>query len=184
LNLLSISHYLFCLNFLFNLHFLFDLFASIFKISIDRQVNLYSGALFIKIALGWNLYYSVLLVLAMTGLSALTGGLAAVIYTETLQSFIMISGGLTLMAFAFKEIGGLEQLYIKYMNAIPARPLNYARLSGYSNASLVYETCGTPKENSFQMLRHITDPDMPWLGFLLGFTLFLFLLLNKGFLIY
>jgi Na+/proline symporter len=141
-------------------------------------VNLYSGALFIKIALGWNLYYSVLLVLAMTGLSALTGGLAAVIYTETLQSFIMISGGLTLMAFAFKEIGGFEQLYIKYMNAVPERPVNYARVSSIShnnlstttttNATLVYETCGLPKENSFQMLRHITDPDMPWLGFLLG----------------
>ncbi len=67
------------------------------------KVNLYSGALFIKIALGWNLYYSVLLVLTMTGLCTVTGGLAAVIYTETLQSCIMIGGGLTLMGFAFHK---------------------------------------------------------------------------------
>lgn len=54
------------------------------------QVNLYSGALFIKIALGWDLYYSVLLILVMTALCTITGGLAAVIYTETIQSLIMV----------------------------------------------------------------------------------------------
>ena len=53
------------------------------------QVNLYSGALFIKIALGWDLYYSVLLILVMTALCTITGGLEAVIYTETIQSLII-----------------------------------------------------------------------------------------------
>ena len=127
------------------------------------KVNLYSGALFIKIALGWDLYYSVLLVLAMTALCTITGGLAAVIYTETLQSIIMVGGGLTLMGFSFYEIGGYEQLYIKYMNSIPSIPLN----------STKYETllkCGKPSPHAFQMLRDITDHDMPWLGFLVGQT--------------
>ena len=51
---------------------------------------MYSGSLFIKIALGWNIYYSILMILAMTALSTITGGLAAVIYTEFVQATIMI----------------------------------------------------------------------------------------------
>jgi len=121
---------------------------------------LYSGALFIKIALGWNLYYSVLLVLIMTALCTVTGGLAAVIYTETIQSLIMIGGGLTLMGFAFQKIGGYKNLYIKYMD----KP--------HINQSLIthHIECSYPKPNAFQMLRSISDSDMPWLGFLLGQT--------------
>lgn len=135
-----------------------------------QQVNLYSGALFIRIALGWNLYYAVLLVLGMTGLGTITGGLAAVIYTETLQSVIMIGGGLTLMGFAFHEVGGYQNLYIKYMNSVPAKLTRDAIY--LTNTSLISEVdrCGLPNKNAFQMLRHISDNDMPWLGFLLGQT--------------
>jgi sodium/myo-inositol cotransporter 3 len=114
--------------------------------------------LFIKIALGWDLYYSVALVLGMTALCTITGGLAAVIYTETIQSVIMIGGGLTLMGFAFHKIGGYENLYIKYMD------------TSHINKSLSNYECALPKKNAFQMLRHIGDSDMPWLGFLLGQT--------------
>jgi Na+(H+)/acetate symporter ActP len=126
---------------------------------------LYSGALFIKIALGWDLYYSVLLILAMTALCTITGGLAAVIYTEMIQSIIMVGGGLTLMGFAFKEIGGYENLYIKYMQAIPE-----SNLTNSTNQTSKYLECGMPKENSFQILRDISDKEMPWLGFIIGQT--------------
>lgn len=122
------------------------------------SVNLYSGALFIKIALGWDLYYSVLLVLGMTGLCTITGGLAAVIYTETIQTVIMIVGGLTLMGISFQKIGGYENLYLKYMD------------TSHINMSLPNVECAMPKPNSFQMLRDLYDTDMPWLGFLLGQT--------------
>ncbi|CAF0765506.1 unnamed protein product [Brachionus calyciflorus] len=122
------------------------------------SVNLYSGALFIKIALGWDLYYSVLLVLGMTGLCTITGGLAAVIYTETIQTVIMIAGGLTLMGFSFYQIGGYENLYLKYMD------------TSHLNVSNPSIQCALPKANSFQMLRDLHDTDMPWLGFLLGQT--------------
>ena len=126
---------------------------------------MYSGALFIKIALGWDLYYSVLLILAMTALCTITGGLAAVIYTEMIQSIIMVGGGLTLMGFAFKEIGGYENLYIKYMQAIPE-----SNLTNSTNQTSKYLECGMPKENSFQILRDISDKEMPWLGFIIGQT--------------
>ena len=42
---------------------------------ILRQVNLFSGALFIRLALGWNLYLAILLMLGMTCLCTITGEL-------------------------------------------------------------------------------------------------------------
>ena len=122
------------------------------------SVNLYSGALFIRIALGWDLYHSILSILAMTGLCTITGGLAGVIYTEAIQSVIMIGGGLTLMAFSFYEIGGMRNLYVKYMD------------TSKFNMSTPNIYCALPKSNAFTILRGVNDPDMPWLGFLLGQT--------------
>ena len=129
--------------------------------TLELKVNLYSGALFIKIALGWDLYYSILFILAMTGLCTITGGLAGVIYTETIQSIIMIGGGLTLMGFSFYEIGGMKQLYIKYMDT------SYLE---NSTANIPNIECARPKPNAFTILRAIDDKDMPWLGFFLGQT--------------
>jgi SSS family transporter len=122
------------------------------------SVNLYSGGLFIKIALGWDLYYSILFILAMTGMCTITGGLAGVIYTETIQSVIMIGGGLTLMGFAFYEIGGMRNLYVRYMD------------TSYLNTSAPNIECAMPKKNAFTILRGLNDKDMPWLGFFLGQT--------------
>jgi len=101
----------------------------------------------------------------MTALCTITGGLAAVIYTEMIQCLIMVGGGLTLMGFAFKEIGGYENLYIKYMQAIPE-----SNLTNSTNQTSKYLECGMPKENSFQILRDISDKEMPWLGFIIGQT--------------
>ena len=86
-------------------------------------------------------------------------GLAAVIYTETIQTLLMVIGGLTLMGFSFYEVGGYRGLYEKYMNLQPKAPIN----------STAY-TCALPNPKAFQMLRGITDNDMPWLGFFLGQT--------------
>ncbi len=120
---------------------------------------MYSGALFIKIALGWDLYMSILFILGMTGLCTVTGGLAGVIYTETIQSVIMIGGGLTLMGYSFAEIGGLKNLYLKYMDD-----------SNLENLTSVAYECARPNPNAFTILRGLNDKDMPWLGFFLGQT--------------
>ncbi|XP_022241036.1 sodium/glucose cotransporter 5-like isoform X2 [Limulus polyphemus] len=121
------------------------------------SVNLYSGAVFIQQALKWNLYLSVFLILLMTSICTVSGGLAAVIYTDTLQFFIMLIGAGIVAARAFVEVGGYQALQFKYMQAVP---------------SIMKEnvTCGLPKENSLQMLRAINDPELPWLGFVLGQT--------------
>lgn len=129
---------------------------------------MYSGALFIKLALGWDLYYSVLLILAMTAFSTIVGGLTAVIYTDTIQALIMVFGGITLMAISFAKIGSYEDLYVAYMEAVPESVKNASLQPGAE--SNPYLKCGIPNPKAFQMLRGLDDPDMPWLGFLLGQT--------------
>jgi len=58
---------------------------------------LFAGAIFIQEALGWNLYLAMVILLAITALYTVTGGLAAVIYTDTVQTFIMLAGAFVMM---------------------------------------------------------------------------------------
>ncbi|XP_063323902.2 sodium/myo-inositol cotransporter-like [Pelmatolapia mariae] len=133
------------------------------------SVDLYSGALFIKESLGWNLYLSILLLIAMTALLTISGGLVAVIYTDTVQAFLMIAGALCLTGISLFKVGGFEGVRHGYMEATP----NISAIL-LSSPNLTYsESCynhATPKPDSLKILREAQDPDLPWLGFLLGQT--------------
>jgi len=63
---------------------------------------LFSGALFIKSALGFEgeagLYISVLILLALAALFTIGGGLTAVIYTDFVQAILMVLGSIILTA--------------------------------------------------------------------------------------
>lgn len=133
------------------------------------SVNLYTGALFIQESLGWNLYLSIILLIAMTAILTVTGGLVAVIYTDVIQAILMIGGALTLMGISLFKVGGLEGVRTKYMQATPnitSIMLSYPNLT-YSNSCLLHLD---PKPNALKILRGPTDPDLPWPGFLLGQT--------------
>nr|XP_039266409.1 sodium/glucose cotransporter 4-like [Styela clava] len=124
------------------------------KVSAD----LYSGAIFIQEALGWNIYLSMVLLLLITGLYTVTGGLAAVIYTDTAQTLIITIGSVIMMALSFESIGGYDQLETKYMQAVPRlRPAN--------------TTCGEPREDSFSVFRDPVTGDLPWPGLTFGLTI-------------
>ncbi|XP_041346232.1 sodium/myo-inositol cotransporter 2 [Pyrgilauda ruficollis] len=113
------------------------LFIYIFtKISVD----MYAGALFIQQALHWDLYIAVAGLLAITAVYTVSGGLAAVIYTDALQTLIMLVGAVSLMVFSFIEVGGLEGLQAKYFDAIPS--------IRRENSS-----CGLPREDAFHIFR-------------------------------
>ncbi|XP_046559241.1 sodium/myo-inositol cotransporter-like [Haliotis rubra] len=122
--------------------------------------NLYTGALFIQQALNWDMYVSIVLLIVVTAVLTFTGGLTAVIYTDTLQATVMIGGALYLMGAGFYEIGGFSGLLEKYPQAVP------------TNVSAIVPgtTCHHPDKQAFRMLRGATDDYMPWLGFLLGQT--------------
>ncbi|XP_061911095.1 sodium/glucose cotransporter 1 [Entelurus aequoreus] len=125
------------------------------KISAD----LFSGAIFINQALGLNIYLAVVALLVITALYTVTGGLAAVIYTDTLQTVIMIVGSFVLMGFAFSEVGGYEQFQERYMTAIPSVTGNFS------------ESCYTPRQDSFHLFRDAITGDIPWPGLVFGLTI-------------
>jgi len=132
-----------------------SLFIYVFtKISAD----LFAGAIFIETALGWDLYLGICVLLAITAVYTVTGGLAAVIYTDTAQTVIMTGGALAMMFLSFQEIGGYGKLEEKYAEAIPdSRPPN--------------TTCGEPREDFFHVFRDPINSDLPWPAMLFGITI-------------
>ncbi|XP_013859283.1 sodium/glucose cotransporter 1 [Austrofundulus limnaeus] len=125
------------------------------KISAD----MFSGAIFINQALGLNIYLAVIALLAITALYTVTGGLAAVIYTDTLQTIIMLVGSFILMGFAFSEVGGYENFQNRYMNAIPTITGNFS------------EKCYLPRSDAFHIFRDPITGDLPWPGLVFGLTI-------------
>ncbi|XP_061735132.1 sodium/myo-inositol cotransporter [Nerophis ophidion] len=130
------------------------------------SVDLYAGALFIQESLGWNLYVAIVLLISMTALLTVTGGLVAVLYTDALQAVLMIGGALTLTIISLVKVGGLEGVKTKYMEAIP----NVTAIMAAGNYSYSPSCHIHPKPNSFRLLRGPLDEDNPWPGFILGQT--------------
>ncbi|KAG1655982.1 Sodium/myo-inositol cotransporter [Nymphon striatum] len=123
------------------------------------SVNIYSGSIFITQALGWSVYVSISLLLLLTAICTVTGGLAAVIYTDTLQFFIMIAGASYVAAKSYEAVGGFDALVYKYMRAIPSTLIP-------NNTE-----CGIPQKTSWTIL-HDPSPSsaIPWPGFIFGQT--------------
>ncbi|KAM5262386.1 sodium/mannose cotransporter SLC5A10 isoform 2-T2 [Ctenodactylus gundi] len=132
-----------------------SLLLSVFtKISID----LYAGALFVHICLGWNFYLSTILTLFITALYTIAGGLAAVIFTDALQTVIMVAGAVILAIKAFNQIGGYGQLEAAYAQAIPSR-------------TIANTTCHLPRADAMHMFRDPYTGDLPWTGMTFGLTI-------------
>ncbi|KAL2081638.1 hypothetical protein ACEWY4_023491 [Coilia grayii] len=130
------------------------------------SVDLYAGALFIQESLGWNLYLSIIILVGMTALLTVTGGLVTVIYTDTLQAVLMIGGALSLTVLGMVKVGGLEGVREKYMQAVPnVTAILAANNFTYTNSCQIH-----PKPDSLRILRGPLDEDIPWPGFLLGQT--------------
>ncbi|XP_072115994.1 sodium/myo-inositol cotransporter-like [Mobula birostris] len=144
----------------------FALLSLLLYIFTKLSVDLYAGALFIRASLGWDLYLSIIILIGLTAVLTVTGGLVAVIYTDVLQAVLMIGGALTLMVVGMVKVGGLDELRRRYMLASP----NVTAIVTTFNLSST-NTCRIhPKEDSLKMLREPTDEDIPWPGFLLGQT--------------
>uniref|UniRef100_A0A8C4ZLQ0 Sodium/glucose cotransporter 1 n=1 Tax=Gadus morhua TaxID=8049 RepID=A0A8C4ZLQ0_GADMO len=133
-----------------------SLFLYVFtKISAD----MFSGAIFINLALGLNIYLAVICLLLITALYTVTGGLAAVIYTDTLQTIIMVVGSFILMGFAFNEVGTYDDFQRLYMQAVP-------NITGNISAE-----CYEPHADSFHIFRDAVTGNPPWPGLIFGLTI-------------
>ncbi|XP_012869793.1 PREDICTED: low affinity sodium-glucose cotransporter-like isoform X1 [Dipodomys ordii] len=132
-------------------------------VALKISADIFSGAVFIKLAFGLDLYLAIFILLAITAVYTITGGLASVIYTDTLQAFIMLIGSFILMIFAFIEVGGYENFKEKYMNAIPT-------VVGGDNLT-ISPRCYTPQEDSFHIFRDAVTGDIPWPGTVFGMVI-------------
>uniref|UniRef100_A0A8C3S1Y2 Solute carrier family 5 member 9 n=1 Tax=Chelydra serpentina TaxID=8475 RepID=A0A8C3S1Y2_CHESE len=123
------------------------------KISTD----IFSGALFIQVSLGWNLYLSTVILLAVTAVYTIAGGLTAVMYTDVLQTVIMVLGASVLAFIGFEKVGWFEGLKEKYSTVVPS-------------VIVPNTTCHLPRTDAFHMLRDPVTGDIPWPGLIFGLS--------------
>jgi SSS family solute:Na+ symporter len=84
-----------------------SLFAYVFtKIS----VALFAGGILIREVFGWDYLTTAILLVLATGAYTIAGGLAAVIYTDLAQAFILLAGAVLLTALGLDEAGGFAGL--------------------------------------------------------------------------
>ena len=86
-------------------------------------------------------WLSSLLVVVITGVYTVVGGMRAVIYTEALQTVILIGGAIIITVMGLNAVGGWEELR------------------------------ATAGSSHFNMWRPMSDPDFPWTGMLIGGTI-------------
>ena len=101
-------------------------------------VTLLAGGLVLKEVLGWDMFTSAIFIVLLTGLYTVIGGMYSVVYTQIFQSIVLITGAVLLSLYGLFEIGGFSALSAKL-------PSDY-----------------------FQILKPLTDPNLPWTGILLG----------------
>lgn len=77
---------------------------------------LYAGGLLLSQITGWPLWVSLSSLMIIATSFTITGGLTAVVYTDTFQSVLMIIASVVLTTIAFFKVGGME----KIINGVPA----------------------------------------------------------------
>jgi SSS family solute:Na+ symporter len=101
------------------------------------SVTIYAGGIVFE-AMGLNFWAGAFIVVIATGIYTVFGGLRAVVFTEFMQTFVLIGGSVLVTAIGLWKIGGWNVLY---------------------------ETAGS---SFFNMWQPATHPDFPWTGILFG----------------
>ncbi|XP_060075976.1 sodium/mannose cotransporter SLC5A10-like [Ylistrum balloti] len=121
-------------------------------------VSMFAGSLFLQMATGWNMYVSVIILLAVTGFYTILGGLTAVMFTDTFQTAVMTVGAFLLMGVGMYKIGSLENLERRYMNSS-------------ATIQLVNSTCGLPRQDAFHVFLDPAGSVQPWPGLIISASL-------------
>lgn len=128
------------------------------SVVVKTSVDLFSGSIFIKTVLNWNLYESIGLQLAVAAISTLGGGLTAVMWTDTMQVMLLVSGAVIVMFLSFGKVGGYYGMVDLFFRAIPSQN---ATVAG------VQACAALPKPYSMHLLRPL-DSELPWTGMTFG----------------
>jgi len=152
------------------------------KISVD----IYAGSVFLYEAVGWNIYISAAVILAITAVYTVLGGLTAVFFTDVLQCTIMVIGGIVVAIMSFAKVGGLDGLWNKFGTSMgqPLTPTVAPATTAASNLTTVASALNTMTSSMTSSVpgndtvgscykltpywgnlwRPLDDPDYPWLG--------------------
>ncbi|VUZ53910.1 unnamed protein product [Hymenolepis diminuta] len=166
------------------------------KISAD----LYAGALFIQQAMNLSIYPSAIILLAVSALFTIMGGLTAVIWTDFAQVIIMLAGAMFLSVRSFQVTGGFDNMVVNFFNAIPNTTRAYQSTTfTIANSNFeawnpdlygtnadrdrvfdvrnprdqpagVYADCSIPPTDSMNFFKTIQSLDLPWTGAIFGLT--------------
>jgi SSS family solute:Na+ symporter len=102
------------------------------------SVTIYAGAVVFNSFLGVDFWTGAIVLIVITGLYTIFGGLHAVMYTEALQAIVLLGGSIVLTISGLIQIGGWNNL----MGAVSKDHLN--------------------------MFLPLSDPNFPWIGILLA----------------
>jgi solute:Na+ symporter, SSS family len=102
------------------------------------SVQLYAASVVLERVAGWSLWKTAVVLVIATGIYTIAGGLAAVIYTDTVQTLILITGAVALTLIGLHRVGGLEHLRTMVPPAY------------------------------FHMIKPASDPNFPWTGIFFG----------------
>ena len=108
------------------------------------SVTIYAGGIVVSELLGIPFWYGAIGVVLFTGIYTVIGGMKAVIYTETLQTIVLILGSIVITFLGLQEVGGWNELQ---------------------------DTVRAVSPDHFNMWRPMSDPDFPWTGLLIGGTI-------------
>ncbi|MFH0991203.1 MAG: sodium:solute symporter [bacterium] len=79
-------------------------------IFIHIGFSLYAGAVVLRGMFGFDIYFSIIAVAILTGLYTAVGGLLAVVWTESIQTIILIFGAVCLTVVGLIQVGGWDGL--------------------------------------------------------------------------
>jgi SSS family solute:Na+ symporter len=102
------------------------------------SVTLFAGGVVMRAVTGFDIWTSATVLIIVTGLYTIMGGLRAVIYTEVMQAVVLIVGSATLAIIGLNAVGGWSGLHAR----IPA--------------------------DFFSMWKPMSHPDFPWTGIIFG----------------
>lgn len=102
------------------------------------SVTIFAGALVFNQFMGVDFWTGAIILVVITGVYTVLGGLHAVMYTEAIQAIVLLAGSAVLLFFGLREVGGWDAL----MKSVPAEKLN--------------------------MFRGMNDPEYPWFGILIA----------------
>jgi len=74
------------------------------------SVTVYAGAVVFQVLMGVDFWTGALVIVVLTGLYTIVGGLRAVVYTEAVQTVVLIAGSVVLTILGLREIGGWGNL--------------------------------------------------------------------------